>query len=125
MASSAHPTLAKVGREICTNSKSFLEEYRIRGCRLCMSLKVHRISSMNTSRKCVCPLHTCIWLLGVGALPQTPTRALTLDPAGELPSRRPSVPTLPPNPGYANEISKHAQELNYTSMSAMHRCTCA
>jgi len=24
----AHPTSAMVGREICTNSKSFLEEYR-------------------------------------------------------------------------------------------------
>ena len=27
------------------------------GSRLRMSLKVHRLSSVNTSRKCVCPLH--------------------------------------------------------------------
>ena len=31
------------------------------GSRLCMSLKVHRISSTNTSRKCVCPVQiVCI-----------------------------------------------------------------
>ena len=56
------------------------------GSRLRMSLKVHRlcdrISSMNTSRKCICPLqmYMHIWLLGL----QTPTGALPLDPTGDF-----------------------------------------
>jgi len=49
----AYPTLARVGREIRTNSKFFLRS-RGGGSRLRMSLKVYRTSSMNTSRKCVC-----------------------------------------------------------------------
>ena len=36
--------------------------------------------------------------------PQTPTGALPLDTAGGLPSLRPPVPTLPPNPGYATGV---------------------
>jgi len=43
-----------------------------------------------------------IWLLG--ALPQTPTGALPLNPAGGLSSPRPPVPTLPLNPGYATGL---------------------
>ena len=48
----AHPTSARMGHEICTNSRSFL---RSRGggggCRLCMNLQVRRIfvPTMNTS----------------------------------------------------------------------------
>jgi len=42
-----------VGREICTNSKFF---WKSRVGRDSMSLEVHRIPSMNTSLKCVCPL---------------------------------------------------------------------
>ena len=80
---------------------------RVGGSRLHMILKVglHRISSMNTSRKCVCPLQILymhIWLLGL--CPQTPTGAL--DPSGRLPSPRLSVPTLPLNPGYAYELHR-------------------
>ena len=47
---SAHPTSARVGCEICTNSKSFFGGAGVEGSRLRMSLKVHRMSSMNTSR---------------------------------------------------------------------------
>ena len=43
----------------------------------------------------------CICISGFWLRPQTPTGALPLDPAGGLPSPRPPVPTLPPNPGYA------------------------
>ena len=44
----------------------------------------------------------CICLSGFwGRSPQTVTGALPLNPARGLPSPRPLVPTLPPNPGYA------------------------
>jgi len=46
----------------------------------------------------------CICISGFwGLCPQIPTVALFLDPTGGLPSPRPSVPTIPPNPGYATE----------------------
>ena len=68
----AHPTSARVDREICTHSKSF---WRSResggGSRLYMNLKVHRISSKNTSRKCVCPLQIVHAYLASGG-PWTP-----------------------------------------------------
>ena len=44
----------------------------------------------------------CICISGFwGLCPQTSTGALPLDPTGGLLSLKPSVPTLPPNPGYA------------------------
>jgi len=96
----AHPTSARVGREICTNSKFFGGVGW--GSRLRMSLKVHRICAMNTSRKCICPLqmYMHIWLLGL----QTPTGALPLDPTGGLlwgghrgfGNRSPPNPLCPP-----------------------------
>ena len=39
----AHPTSARVGREICTNSRSFLDESGWGGSRLSMNRKVHHI----------------------------------------------------------------------------------
>jgi len=51
----------------------------------------------------------CICISGFwGLRPQTPTGALPLDPAGGLPSPRPPVPTLPPNPGYATANNNNA-----------------
>ena len=71
----AHPTSARVGREIYTNSKSFSEDYDGGGgSRLCMSLKVHHISSMNTSRKCVCPLQIVHAYLASGGFAPDPHR---------------------------------------------------
>jgi len=61
----AHPTSARVGREICTNSEFFWRS-RGGGSRLCTNLG-----------KCVCPLQIVyaydIWLLG--ALPPDPHRS--------------------------------------------------
>ena len=96
-----HPTSARVGREICTNSKSFLDEWS-GGSSLRMSLKVHRISSMNRSRKCVCPLQIVYAYLAFGGFTLRPAiGTLPLNPSGRLPSLSPPVSTLPPNPGYA------------------------
>ena len=83
----AHCTLARVGHEICTNSKSFFCRSRGGGRRLCMSLKVHRIrlifyehiTKMRLSTAdCICI--SALWGLG----PQTLAGALTLDSAGDF-----------------------------------------
>jgi len=50
-----------------------------------------------------CRLYTHIWLLG--ALPPDHHQGSALDLAGGLPSPGLSVPTLPTNPGYTNDIS--------------------
>jgi len=52
----AHSTSARVGCMTCTHLMFFLQEQGGGGSILCMSLKVHHISFMNTSPKCVCPL---------------------------------------------------------------------
>jgi len=46
------------------------------GSRLRMSLKVHRISSMNTSRKCVCPLQIVYAYLASGGFALRPPPGL-------------------------------------------------
>ena len=70
----ANPTSARVGREICTNSEFFGGVGW--GSRLHMSLKVHRISSINTSRKCVCPLQIVYAYLAFGAFAPTSPQGL-------------------------------------------------
>jgi len=68
------------------------------GSRLRMRLKVHRISSMNTSRKCVCSLQIVYAYLASGGCAQAPTGALPLDPAGgtSVPQTRCAHPTSKP-----------------------------
>jgi len=73
------------------------------GCRLRMSLKVLRISSMNTSQKCVYPLQIVYAYLVLGALSPDPHRDSAPGPRWGLPSPRSPVPTLHPNPGYATD----------------------
>ena len=100
----AHPTSTRVGREICTNTKIFFGGVGWGGSRLCMSLNVHRISSMNTTRKCVCPLQIVYaYLACAGGFAPDPHRGSAPGPRWVLPSPRPlcPLPTLPPNPGYA------------------------
>jgi len=68
----AHPTSARVGREICTNSAFFWRSGG-GGCRLRMCLKVRHISSMNTSRKCLCLLQIVYaYLASGGFAPKSP-----------------------------------------------------
>jgi len=84
----AHPTLARVGHQICTNSNSFLGEVRWGGSRLRMSLKVYSVYLLWTHHENAfvhCRLYICIsgfW----GFCPQIPTGAMPLDPTGGLPS---------------------------------------
>jgi len=72
----AHPTSTRVGREICTNTKIFFGGVGWGGSRLCMSLNVHRISSMNTTRKCVCPLQIVYAYLASGSFAPRPPPGL-------------------------------------------------
>ena len=67
-----------------------------------MSLKVHRISSMNTSRKCICPLqmYMHIWLMGSrplpGLCPWTPLGDFCGVGTEGLGDRSPPNPLCPP-----------------------------
>ena len=63
----AHPTSARVGREFAQIGRDFLRS-RVGGSRLLTSLKLHRISSMNTSQKCVCPLPIVCAYLGASGV---------------------------------------------------------
>jgi len=97
----AHRTSARVGRWVVRFAQIRRVFWRSRGCsRLCMSLKVQHIglSSMNTSRKCICLLQIVYAYLASG-------RGSAPGPCWGLPSPRPLVPTRPPNRGYAT-VSK-------------------
>ena len=97
----AHPTSARVGREICTNLKTFWRSRGGRGSRLRMSLKVHCISSMNTLRKCVCPLQIVYAYLASGGFASDPHRDSVPVPCWGTSVPQTQVPSLPPNLGYA------------------------
>ena len=99
----AHPTSARVGHEICTNSKTFFWRSRVGGSRLCMSLKVHHISSMNISQKCVCPLQIVYAYLAFGGKAPMPHWGSAPGPCWGTSIPKSPVPTLPPNSGYATE----------------------
>jgi len=63
------------------------------GSRLCMSLKVHRISSLNTSRKCVCPLQIVYaYLASGGFAPRPPPGICPWIPLGDFRSPDPLCP---------------------------------
>jgi len=71
---------AQIRRDFCRS--------RVGGSSLRMSLKAHRISSMNTSWKCICPLQIVYAYLASGGFAPDPTGALPVDPAGGLPTPR-------------------------------------
>ena len=88
----AHPTSARVGSKICTNSKSFLRS-RGGGSRLRIRCTV-RVSYMNKSQKCVCPLQIVYAYLASGGSAPRPRWGTSVP--------RSTVPNLLSNPGYAN-----------------------
>lgn len=63
-------------------------------------MTIYLITNAVKRQKLHVHLSIVLQLLG-DYIPQTPIRALPLHPAGRLPSSKPPVPTLLPNPGYA------------------------
>ena len=104
------PTLDNTRFRTCTNSRSFSGEGQV----------WRRIKRYVRKR------HACIWLLIPwnvnkfhvylsvvlhllgNSSPRPPTGTLPLDTAGELPSFRPPMPALLPNPGYATDNCLYA-----------------
>ena len=90
----AHPTSARVGRKICTNSKSFLRS------RVGVADSVYFIWTHHENAFVHCILCMHIWLLG--ALPPDHHWGSAPGPRWGTSVPRSPVPTLPSNPGYAN-----------------------
>ena len=88
----AHLTSARVGREICTNSRCFLEQYG-GGSRLHTSLKVHDIfyEHITKMRLSTADCRLYPYLASEGFAPDS-HRGSALDPTGGLPSPNPLSP---------------------------------
>jgi len=80
----AHPTSKGRSWDL-QNSKSFFGGVGMGDNRLHMSLKVYHISSMNTSRKCVCPLQIVYaYLASGGKAPRPPLGLCLWTPLGDF-----------------------------------------
>jgi len=97
----AHHTSARVGSEICANSKSFFGGVGVGEADDAWAWRytVYLLWTHHENAFVHCRLYMHIWLLG--SSPPDPHRGSALDPAAGLPSSKPPVPTLLPNPGYA------------------------